>query len=160
MALVQLVTILLKREQMRLLLRKQTWAFYLYVPLWKLSVNLKCWWALGSVCTPTGSQAEKKRLCALLLVDHFCSPSISFQLPSTNEIGVRKKFWDMGHIWQGSSTYLIMSHVLHHHHHLGDLKASEPYVFGFYIVQYKSLAFLPAFSFSHQLKAYALYQIP
>lgn len=113
--------------------------FYLYVPLWKLSVNLKCWWVLGSVCTPTGIQADKG-LCALLLVDHFCSPSISFQLPWTNEIGVRKKLWDMGHMWQGSSTYLIMSHVLHHHHHLGGLERQVNHMYlAFYIAQYKNL---------------------
>jgi hypothetical protein len=39
---------------------------------------------------------QEKGLCALLLVDHFCSPSISFQLPSTNEYWCKKEVMGYG----------------------------------------------------------------
>lgn len=83
---------------MRLLLRKQTWAFYLLCPPLETVSKPKVFDGCLEVCVLQLEAKQEKGVCALLLVDHFCSPSISFQLPSTNEIGVRKKLWDMGHM--------------------------------------------------------------
>ncbi len=88
-------------------------------------------------CVHSNWKPSRQRFVCIIISWPFL---FSFQLPSTNEIGVRKKLWDMGHMWQGSSTYLIMSHVLHHHHHLGGLERQvNPMYLAFYIAQYKNL---------------------
>jgi len=65
MALVQLVTILLEREQMRLLLRKQTWAFSLYVPLCKLSAKPKVLMGAWKVCVLQLEAKQRKVVCII-----------------------------------------------------------------------------------------------